>query len=534
MIHAVSQTAPQAVTPTPTQPTSAAPRPGLATHVSNYTLGNALIMLAGLLSFPILTRLLTVEEYGVMNLVATALALMVALGKLGMQHAALRFHAEVRVRDGEPGLLRHASTVVFGMGAVGLFASLVWAVVSQTLPDHWWNDPRVAPLFLLTAVLIVVRVLESAFVNPLRADEQSGVLNVYFVVRRWAGLAVIVAVLLALQRDLWGFYAATIATELLALVLLAVWCLSRQPVSIQAVSPPMFRSMVAFGLPMLAYELSSVVLSMGDRYLIQHLVGAEALGVYVAAYNLCDYLRAALLAALVAAAQPAYLRLWAESGAEATAAFLKRFVHVYLMAAAYLVAGLSAIGSELLQLLASAKYTAGAVIIPWTLTGMAFDTLVVVLGAGLYIQKRTLTVAAFVVVSAVANIGLNALLIPRLGLTGAGIATLAGYGSLLLMCAVAGRRSIDIGLPVGSATKFIAFGFATYAVATQLATPWLLGTLALRIALGTALYVGLVMAFDRAGRDWLIEQIRGWTSRADGSSSGSNAPQPPSPNRDAP
>jgi O-antigen/teichoic acid export membrane protein len=495
---------------------TAAPR-GLAAHVSNYTLGNALVTLAALVSFPILTRLLTVEEYGVMNLVATALALMVALGKLGMQHAALRFHAEVRVQDGDAGLLRHASTVLFGMGAVGLAATLLWALVSQWLPADWWSDSRVAPLFLFTAVLILVRVLESAFVNPLRAEERSGVLNVYFVVRRWAGLALLLGVLIAVQRDLWGFYAATIVSEVLALMFLAWWCLVRQPVAVAAFSPPMFRAMVVFGLPMLAVELSSVVLSMGDRYLIQHLVGAEALGVYVAAYNLCDYLRAALLAALVAAAQPAYLRVWAEQGAAATALFLRRFVHVYLMVAAWLVAGVSAVGAELLHLLASAKYAGGAVIIPWAMTGLAFDTLVLVLGAGLYLQKRTLTVAALVVVCAVFNIGLNALLIPLFGIVGAGIATMLGYGSLLLLCALAGRRAVETGLPAASAVKFIAFGLVMYVAVSMLETPSEVTTLVVRALAGTALYLGLVLLFDATGRDWLLDRAQAvwawWVNR---------------------
>jgi O-antigen/teichoic acid export membrane protein len=402
----------------------------------------------------------------------------------------------VRVQEGEAGLLRHASTVVFGMGLVGLLATLAWALASQWLPASWWSDERVAPLFLFTAVLILIRVLESAFVNPLRAQERSGVLNTYFVVRRWAGLALMVAVLVAVQRDLWGFYAAAIAAEAIALAVLAWWCLARQPVSPGAFSAPMFRAMVAFGLPMLAVELSSVVLSMGDRYLIQHLLGAEALGI----------LRAALLAALVAAAQPAYLRLWAEQGAEATAVFLRRFVHVYLMVAAWLVAGVSAIGAELLHVLASAPYAGGAVIIPWVSAGMAFDTLVLALGAGLYLQKRTLIVAALVVACAVLNVGLNLLLIPRLGIVGAGVAATLGYGSLLLLCALAGRRAVATGLPLASAAKFVAFGVVMFVAVSMLHTPWVLATLAVRVLAGTALYLGLVLLFDAAGRQWLLER----------------------------
>ena len=67
-----------------------------AAHTSNYTISSVLVTLAGLVSFPILTRILDVGEYGVMNLIATALSLMVGVAKLGMQHSTLRFYSEIK------------------------------------------------------------------------------------------------------------------------------------------------------------------------------------------------------------------------------------------------------------------------------------------------------------------------------------------------------------------------------------------------------------------------------------------------------
>ncbi len=67
-------------------------------HVSNYAWAEGAVAVAGLLSFPILTRLLSVADYGTMNLVASVLGLTVALGKMGVQHAALRMWPEVQAR----------------------------------------------------------------------------------------------------------------------------------------------------------------------------------------------------------------------------------------------------------------------------------------------------------------------------------------------------------------------------------------------------------------------------------------------------
>lgn len=475
-------------------------RRSLAAHVSRHALGNVAIMVAGLVSFPLLTRLLSVEEYGLMNLVATALALGVAAAKLGTQHAALRLHAELRVREGDAGLRRLASTTLAGMAAGGLLVAVAWAAVAPALPAAWWSDPRLVPLFVLTAGLVLVRTLESGFLAQLRATEASGTLNGYLVAKRWGVLVATLGALFWVARDLWGFYVATIVVEVASLAWLARWCLARQPVAWADVSAPQWRAMVAFGLPMLANELASLALSMGDRSLVQHRLGAEALGVYVAAWNLCDYLRAALLAAAVAAAQPAYLRLWAESGPQATAAFLARFVRGYALVACGLVAVVSSVATEMLTLLASPRYAGGAVVVPWVMAALAMDTLVMVLGAGLYLARRTRGIAAAMLAGAALNLGLNALLLPHLGLVGAGIASFAGYGLLLALCAVAGRRTLAFALPWWPLARAVGFALVAYAVAMRLDGGSAVATLLLRGTVAAVAYAALIAVLDRPGR----------------------------------
>jgi O-antigen/teichoic acid export membrane protein len=482
-------------------------RHSLAVRVSHHAAGNVAIMVAGLVSFPLLTRLLSVEEYGLMNLVTTALGLGVAVAKLGTQHAVLRLHAEVRVREGDAGLRRLASTTLAGMTLGGLLVALLWALSAPVLPAAWWADPRVVPLFVMTAGLIMVRALESGFVGQLRATEASGTLNGYLVIKRWCALVATLAMLFLVARDLQAFYAATITVEVVALVWLARWCLARQPVAWADVSAPQWRAMVAFGLPMLASELGSLALSLGDRGLVQHRLGAEALGVYVAAWNLCDYIRAALLAAAVAAAQPAYLRLWAESGPAATASFLSRFVHVYALTACGLVAAVSSVGAEMLTLLASSRYAAGAVVVPWVMAALAMEALVVVLGAGLYLARHSRGIAVAMLAGAAVNLALNALLLPRLGLAGAGVASFVGYGLVLVLCAVAGRRTLRLSLPWLPLLRAGAFGVVAHAAATGLSAGSVLETLLLRGTVAVAVYVALVVAFDGTGRSALAGLI---------------------------
>nr|MBP6250840.1 oligosaccharide flippase family protein [Leptothrix sp. (in: b-proteobacteria)] len=86
----------------------------LQAHALRYAGSSLLVSLAGFVSFPILTRTLSVAEYGALSWISSALTLLVVLGKLGLQHALLRFHAEVEA--GRHGVTQgqYLSTVLFG------------------------------------------------------------------------------------------------------------------------------------------------------------------------------------------------------------------------------------------------------------------------------------------------------------------------------------------------------------------------------------------------------------------------------------
>jgi O-antigen/teichoic acid export membrane protein len=474
-----------------------------AAHTSNYTISSVLVTLAGLVSFPILTRVLDVGEYGVMNLIATALSLMVGIAKLGMQHSTLRFYSEIKAGKQGITLDGYVSTVMLGMGAVGFLVTLLWAIISQFVPQSWWNDDRVKIFMLVTSSLILIRVVDSALVNQLRAQERSGVLMVFNVLRRYFALVVLLGTLFYIAGNLWGFFLATIVGELVPVLILGIWMLRGQVPRFNMFSVKLFKEMLVFGIPMVGYELSTVILSMGDRYLIQNILGAEMLGIYSAAYNLCDYLKAILLASLVAAAQPMYMRLWAEKGPTETIEFLRRFMHIYLLAAALVIAGVASIGQELLVILASEKYRGGATIIPFVMTGMALHAVVVIIGAGLYIDKRSKTVLVLIVGAAVLNVALNLLLLPRLGLLGAALANLLSFAFLLLGCAIAGRGTLPVPVPIGQLLKTSTFGVAMYLSVKQIHTESEFLTLTLRVAIGCALFATLALCFDREVRSWI-------------------------------
>lgn len=474
----------------------------LIVQVSHYSLSGVLVTIAGLISFPILTRLLDVGEYGLLSLISGTLGLITAFGKGGLQFSIVRFYSDIKAGRESWDLTSLFSTVVYSMTAIGLFVTLIWLGIVFLTPDDIWGDGKLKSLFAYTSILVVVQVLTSAFSGILQAQQRSATLSIFQVVKRYSVLLAVVVTLLFISNSLFGLYTATIAAQCVAVFILGRHVLKDVRLRLERISPDLLRQMLLYGLPLLGSEFSAVLLGLGDRYLINWMMGPESLGAYAAAFNLCRYVKTILIVALVKAIRPIYLRIWAEKGEAATKDFLERTLYFYLMVSIPVIAGISLVGPDLLSVLASEKYASGAAIIPYVIAGMmAFGT-VSVLGAGLHIKKQGFIVMALTLISAASNIVLNLILIPIFGLQGAAIATLISYTLLAILYWVIGSRTLPIGIPWGVAIKFSVAALLMYFVIQHLSGFGKITTLLMQLGFGAFIYVTLIVIVDVQAREF--------------------------------
>src|SRR5687767_13246022 len=112
----------------------------LFAHTSAYTVGSLLTTMAGLISFPIFTRIFSVDEYGLMSFISATLLFLVGFAKLGMQHSTVRFHGDTRVGDLEVTPTTYYSTVLLSMAVSAVIAAAALAIGTLLIPAHWWED----------------------------------------------------------------------------------------------------------------------------------------------------------------------------------------------------------------------------------------------------------------------------------------------------------------------------------------------------------------------------------------------------------
>jgi O-antigen/teichoic acid export membrane protein len=262
------------------------------------------------------------------------------------------------------------------------------------------------------------------------------------------------------------------------------------------------RAAFAFGLPLVMQEIAGLVLDSGDRVLIRHFLTDHALGLYSVAYGLAGYVNTLLMAPLGLAILPLYLKFWNAGGEQKTAAFLSHGLDGFFIAAALIMALACAGARDAVFLLASSRYAGAERLIPTLVGGLLIYTTQVFLNAGLLIHKQTGKMAAILGWSAALNLALNWVLLPRIGLQGAAVATLIAY----LVCTVWLARSSFRLLPLriswwalGRYSGAAALSWLAASAADLGAPIW---NVAVRCAIVVLVYFAALYAIDSRIRLW--------------------------------
>lgn len=478
----------------------------LALHSSHYLAGLLGNLGLGLVSFPIFTRVFSVAEYGLIDLVQKLALLLVAGGKMGLQNAALRFY-DLRRFAAEPREQRsYYATMFFGaLGSASVVALLFLAVAG------WFKAGgrlgSVSGVLHFVALLVVLRSLGSILYAFLRIEERTKTFNVAAVASKAATLAVVCALLPWMGR-LAGTYfvGATLVEVMLAAALIAP-LVRRRLLAPSSFDFSLWQAGVAFGLPLVIYEWAFTLLGSADRFLVQHYLGAQALGLYSVAYGLAQSVNDLLVTPLGLALMPIYMRLWSTEGPQKTAEFLSLTFDAFLLVAAGILATAAACSHDAVIVLASAKYAGAEQLIAVLLSGLLIYTMHIFLAAGLLIHKRSLLMAGILAAAALLNIATNCVLLPRMGLLGGAVAVLLSYAACIFGLWRASNRLLALRVHFRFLGGYAVAGLLAWLAAGAIALrPGLMG-LAVRAAVASAAYVSVLLLVDghvRAGAGRLL------------------------------
>ncbi|NWF83694.1 MAG: lipopolysaccharide biosynthesis protein [Bryobacteraceae bacterium] len=487
----------------------------LARHTSHFFTSRVMLMLIGFVSFPLFTRVMSVADYGLLNLAQRVVLFVTAIAKLGLQQSMLRFGGEA---GEDPAKCRRIYSTFFLLAALACVTiiPLYELIVGVVWRTGGLSDGTAMPL-LAAGCLVVPRVAGAPFVGMLRLEEKTKTLSLLEVAQRALSVLLAAGALLFIARTPSMFLLAAGIAEGSILLLALGRLVPPGRISFGSFDLPTARDALAFGGPLIIYEMLSILLGAIDRPFIQAMLGSEPLGYYAAASGLAVFAQELTQTPLNLALLPICLRLWREEGLEATSRFLNRIL-IYAAAGMVMVILVSAVCSrEIIVVLGSQKYEgAHGLLAPLMLAVMMFAS-ITILNIGPLITKKTLGMSWYLFWSVVVKLALLLLLLRPMGLYGAVISTIMGFGMMLVFLVRASRECIAIRFPASAAAGIACAALGAAAVGFSLPElPLPLATLVFQGGAVVTVYTGLVCLSVAEFRPWPARLIAAARERLSG------------------
>jgi len=472
------------------------------TDIATRFLLQALSGAKGLVFLPLIAGTFGEIEYGIWTQISLTAVLAQPFLTLGLGHSLVRYLGGIP--SGRPRGEAYY-TVIWTVWIAGAgFIVLAW-FLRATIGIVLFGDPALASYALLLAILIVAEV---NLLTALAYFRSLGLLKLGTAIQAGTTLVtigIVAAAVVGFDGDLHAGVAAWTASMMAGGVLAQIVVVRKEGFQFR-VCGAVLRRFLHYSIPLIPAAASAWILEYSDRYVIVHLLGLGEAGVYAGSYKLAQVVRMLMLP-ISFVLLPTTLRLWEARRFHQVRRFMRASLAGYVVISGWVAVLLVALGPRLLHRLGTSGFDVPEELIALLVVGEMFLSIRLLYTQVLYLRERTRTVMAIVLATAGMNIALNLLLIPKMGILGAAIATSTSYAVQLLLMMVAAQRSQLIGIPIRSLARILA-GVGLMYVIVRFTSAGGIEPITLSVVGGSFVYAGILFssrAIRTSTRQFLVE-----------------------------
>jgi len=447
----------------------------LAKHSAIYGLGGLVSRVLAILLLPLYTRYLSPSDYGAIETLVAASAVLVTLLRAGISSAFFRFYFDAEDDAGRTRVVRTAFWFTMTMSTAALIAGLAVAgPISQLLFSSGDRAGLVRAAFIGLWAQMNFEQITSLF----RVEERS----LQFAVASISNVLITIVTTIVLvvgfgQHALGVIVGNFIGTLTVYLVLLAY---RRYQLGLEF-DRRLLREMNRFGLPLVPAAIFLWGINFSDRLFLVRYVGQDEVGLYSIGVRLASAI--VFLQFAFRTAWPAFAySIKSDDEAKQTYAWVLTYL---TLITCWISLALGVLSPWLARLLTKPEFYGGARVVSLlAFAGVAFTAYTVV-AIGVGRARKTQFNWVVTGVAAALNIGMNFVLVPRYGMIGAAISTAAAYSAMFVLMTLNAQRVF----PAPYQWRRVATA-AGVAVALDVAGEW--------AGLGLGVAVALVIAYPVA------------------------------------
>jgi O-antigen/teichoic acid export membrane protein len=418
-----------------------------------YGIGTLATQLAGFFLLPILARVLTPAEYGIVFLAEMLGLLMFVVSELGLTSAFFRFYAEERDDSGRLPLIYSIFNFLLLESLLVTFACLLF---SQKLSGIVFGASAWRNAFVLVCITNLLTVLSRMPLDLLRMNRRATLFVFISCCRLVATFLVSLYLVVYARRGVIGVLEGTLVGTALGFVMLA-------PVVLRRWKPTMDLAIVKkalkFGVFLVPAGLAVWALNQSDRYLLRQFGGLTMVAIYGVGFKFASVMNVFLVTPFLTAWTPFMFRVSTQENARHLYA---RVLTYFALVSVGILVVLSATIGDVTRFVAGVSYTDAAPVVPFVAIGFVLYGVANIIVVGIYLRERTYHVSVAMICGAAVKIVLSVLAIPVMGVLGVALATLVAFGVVVLYFLLVLRKLFPVAYELTRILKIVLAGLISY------------------------------------------------------------------------
>ena len=466
-----------------------------------YALSNISGKLVGFILLPFYVDKLTAAEYGMLGTLEASFQVMVTLAGLNLYAAFIRWYSDKELQGRQQSAFFTLLSVITLIAVLFNICSFPFSSdISRLLFDSGEYSRLVRLMFCSAGLELIGTIPATLCRVQLRPAQYTR--NI--MIRLAVVLALTLLLIVALDRKLEGIYEAQIIGGAVYIVLFIPYMIKNAVVKFEK---RILARMFHYSLPLMLSSSFGVLLGVADRYSLNFIAGLASVGVYSLGLKLANAIKMIFVQPVNMAVLPMVFRMAEKDNAQQFYAKLMTYLTFGLL---FFVIAISMFGQEAVKIISIGKpeYWGAYTVIPFVAFGILFGMMKDQTMYSLQIVKRTGIIASVIIFVSLLNLGLNILLIPFMGVIGAGLASL--LSQIIYFCTMLYFANRYYPVSYEFRKLFLSIGLgALFCIVAYFIREWVLGwRLAIKTLLLGAYPVFLFLAgfFDNAE----LQTIRGF------------------------
>ncbi len=397
----------------------------LSKNIIIYGGANALKSLVPLLMLPILTKYLSISDFGILSLVETTILFVAPFVLLNINGAINVEYFKV-----EHKILKEYITNAL---AISFISFLIIFFFFFLFKDYISSLLHIdSGLTVIIVVFSLFRVLSSVLLGLYQSKQESIKFFIFTIAQTFIDFVLSYIFVVLFNLGYIGRLTGTYATFFIFSVI-AFYLLYKMDY-VSRITFKYSKDILSFGIPLIPHAISGTIMAMSDRYFISYFIGNEQVGLYAIAYQM-SALMLLIGVSINQAWSPMMFKLLTDKN------FKQIYDYIFYLFILFILIGVGIffLRDILFYIFVDKKFFVAKEYFSYLLIGFIFQSLYLLVTNLLFFEKKTKILAVITMIGATFNIFLNYFLIQEYDAIGVAYATAITWGVFFVLVA-----SIDI------------------------------------------------------------------------------------------